>query len=98
MRVKILDVAERDLASGFDFYEQQEQGLGEYFLHSLAAEIEAWRLYAGVHRKEEDFHRCPAKRFPFVIYYPLVGDLVSIEAAIDTRRDPDQIRKRLRGF
>jgi len=35
MRIEILDKAEDDLVAGFHFYEEQENGLGEYFLESL---------------------------------------------------------------
>ena len=41
MRVRILDTARDDLIQGFHFYEQQESGLGDYFLSSLYADIEA---------------------------------------------------------
>ncbi len=32
MRIKILDTAERDLFVGYNFYEGQTSGLGEYFI------------------------------------------------------------------
>ena len=35
MKLVILDRAEDDLVDGFDFYELQEAGLGQYFLLSL---------------------------------------------------------------
>jgi hypothetical protein len=50
MKIVILDEAERDLAEGFDFYERQEEGVGAYFLDSLAADIDSLTLYAGFHR------------------------------------------------
>ncbi len=31
MKVEILDLAEVDLQAGFDFYESQELGVGNYF-------------------------------------------------------------------
>jgi hypothetical protein len=37
MKVRILDVAEADLLSGFRFYEWQSSGAGWYFLDTLAA-------------------------------------------------------------
>jgi hypothetical protein len=33
--LKILRSAKRDLAEGFGFYEEQESGVGEYFIASL---------------------------------------------------------------
>jgi len=51
VRIRILDLAERDLIEGFRFYEAQETGLGSYFLTNLFADIESLRLYAGVHEQ-----------------------------------------------
>lgn len=31
MKTRILDQAKLDLVDGFEFYEQKERGLGEYF-------------------------------------------------------------------
>ncbi len=70
MRLQILDLARDDLIAGFHFYEGKEEGLGGYFLVSLYADIEALKLFGGVHRKVyREFHRALSKRFPFAIYY-----------------------------
>jgi hypothetical protein len=34
MKIHILDQAEDDLVDGYNFYENQEQGVGSYFLDS----------------------------------------------------------------
>jgi hypothetical protein len=52
MRILILPSARDDLSDGFDFYERQEAGLGEYFQESLFSDIESLRLYAGIHPKQ----------------------------------------------
>ncbi len=63
MRIEILDQAELDLLDGSYFYEDQEKGLGSYFLTSLYADIESLRIYAGVHRKAyRQYHRPLARR------------------------------------
>ena len=43
MQVRIARSAETDLLEGYAFYEQQQAGIGEYFLDSLFADIDAWR-------------------------------------------------------
>ena len=48
-RVRLLDAAAQDLKEGFDFYEQQESGLGGYFLDSLFSDIDSLLIHAGVH-------------------------------------------------
>ena len=70
MNIELLDLARQDLIEGFHFYEENEPGLGDYFLTSLFADIDALRIYAGLHSKPyRHFHRALSKRFPFAIYY-----------------------------
>lgn len=46
MKIVILPLARDDLADGFQFYENQDAGLGSYFLESLFSDIDSLRLYA----------------------------------------------------
>lgn len=95
MRVQILDEAEQDLMDGARFYEAQRSRLGGYFLDCLAADIDALRLYAGVHSVQHGYHRLLSKRFPYAVYYRVEGDVVRVWAVLDCRQDPDQIADRL---
>ena len=52
-QVQIARSAETDLLNGYVFYEQQQAGIGDYFLDSLAADIDALALYAGIHPKPD---------------------------------------------
>ena len=97
MKIKILDLAKLDLLDGFHFYEEQQTGLGSYFLTSLYSDIESLRLYAGIHMKpHKDLHRLLSKRFPFAVYYKVQGGTVFVHAVVDCRRDPAWIRQRLK--
>ena len=95
MRIELLDEAEQDLVDAFAFYEGKSEGLGEYFLDSLFADIESLRIHAGVHALTFGYHRLLAKRFPFAIYYRVENDVIRIYAVLDCRRDPAWIRERL---
>ena len=44
MRIRIVESARRDLEEGYAFYESQENGLGDYFLSSVRADIEGLRI------------------------------------------------------
>ena len=88
MTVEIIDPAKDDLADGFEFYEGQRRGLGDYFLDSLFADIDSLILYAGVHRVEFGYHRALARTFPYFIYYDVIGDQIRIIAVLDQRSDP----------
>ncbi len=85
-----------DLAEGFNFYEKQEAGLGDYYLNSLLADIDSLKLYGGIHRKVFRFHRSLAKRFPFAIYYENKAEGIFVRAVLDCRRDPKWIRQKLK--
>ena len=96
MRLRILASARGDLEEGCAFYESQEEGVGEYFLASVKADIESLRLSAGIHPiKHRDYHRMLCRVFPFAVFYTRTADEVIIHAVVDCRRQPDWIRHRL---
>lgn len=98
MNLRILEAARDDLIAGYDFYEVQEPGLGDYFLVCLYSDIESLRIFGGIHRlAHSNLHRALSKRFPFAIYYRVVGDDVVVHAVLDCRRNPSWIRRRLDG-
>ncbi len=49
MQVRIARSAKTDLLEGYAFYETRQAGIGEYFLDSLFADIDALALFAGIH-------------------------------------------------
>ena len=95
MRVQVLEEATADLADGFRFYEQQVDGLGDYFLDSLWSDILSLRLYGGVHATHNGYHRLLSKRFPYAVYYRIENGVARVQAVLDCRRDPDWISERL---
>ena len=95
MNVRILDEAEQDLIEGFAFYENQDPGLGEYFLNSLFSDIDSLHLYAGVHSVHFGCNRLLSKRFPFAVYYKIEGETANVWAVLDCRQDPAKIATRM---
>jgi len=96
MNIKILPIANEDLINGYYFYQQQQQGIGDYFLDSLFADIDSLIIYHGVHTVVFGrYYRLLAKRFPFAIYYTIEGDDIIVYAVLDNRRSPAWIRDRL---
>jgi len=96
MKVQVLEAATADLADGYRFYEQQTDGLGDYFLDSLWSDIHSLRLYGGVHAMHYGYHRLLSKRFPFAVYYRVEDGVARVRAILDCRRDPDRIFERLK--
>ncbi len=96
MKIEILDRAAIDLDEGFHFYEEQQTGLGDYFLTSVYSDIESLQLYAGIHRKVyKDYHRLLSKRFPFAVFYKVFNQTAFIYAVVDCRRDESWIKAKL---
>ncbi len=95
MRIKISEAAQQDLVEGHHFYERQADGLGDYFLDSVLADIESLQLHAGIHVLHFGCHRLLVRRFPFAGYYRVERDIIRVYAVLDCRRDPAWIRDRL---
>jgi plasmid stabilization system protein ParE len=96
MKVRVLRSALEDLASGREFYNQQEEGVGDYFFDSLLSEIDSLVLYAGIHRMQFGYHRLLARRFPYAVYYRILEGEAVVFRVLDCRRAPRRIRKSLR--
>ncbi len=81
---------------GFWFYEDQEPGLGRYFLDSIMSDIRSLTIYAGIHQiAYGKFHRMVCDNFPFSVFYRLENSDVTVHAVLDNRRNPDWISDRL---
>lgn len=96
MKIQILSVAASDLAAGRDFYEQQQSGLGQYFLDTLFSDIEALLLDAGVHVQYLGYFRALSRRFPYAIYYKINGDHIEIWRVLDCCENPKRTKTALR--
>ena len=48
MKIHIVNQSEDDLVDGYNFYEDQAPGLGEYFLDCIYSDVESLVLYAGI--------------------------------------------------
>jgi hypothetical protein len=94
-RIQILTDAENDLIAGRKFYATQGVNIGNYFWDSLISDIESLSLFAGIHKKEFGLCWLSSKRFPYVIYYDLIGDFVSIIAVLPVRRNPVWIKEKV---
>ena len=85
-----------DLNEGKDFYDQRQEGVGDYFWDSLVSDIESLIIYAGIHIKRYGLHRMLAKRFPYAIYYEIKDDIAYVVAVLPMRRDPLWIKGKIK--
>jgi hypothetical protein len=100
LQIEISTSARSDLLAGYDFYESQQAGLGEYFVDSVLSDIEGLLIHAGVHiRTSRSIYRSLGSKFPFGIYYRLNGannEVAQVIAILDTRQKPMRIRSTLK--
>lgn len=96
MRIQILDLAEHDLREGVVFYENQQAGIGHYFLNSIYSEIDSLLLFSGIHIRVFGYFRQLSKRFPYAVYYTLNDDVIFVWRVLDLRRSPSWIEEQLR--
>jgi plasmid stabilization system protein ParE len=95
MKIKILPSAMKDLERGRNFYEQQGEGLGHYFMDSLLADIDSLALYGGIHSVHWGYHRLLSKRFPYAAYYMLKENIVEVWRVLDCRKNPKWTKRAL---
>ena len=95
MRIKLSDIAERDIEEGYRFYERQSPGLGTYFLDSLYSDIDSLTYFGGIHHVIFKHHRLLSKRFPFAVYYKIIDNTVLVTAVLDCRQNPTWLRLKL---
>ena len=73
----------------YDWYEEQQQGLGELFLKELNRcfdKIEEWPLlYAII---EKDFRQIVLQTFPYVVVFETTESDVIVYAVFHTSRSP----------
>ena len=80
--------AEQDLAAARDWYDQKRAGLGHEFLNAVSlalreldSDSEIQRLYYG------NFRRMLLRRFPYKIFYQVVGDRIVIFRVLHAKRE-----------
>ena len=95
MKIRILRRAQIDLDVGYRFYENREEGLGDYFLTSIESDIRSLRIFAGAHQTIQSYFRMVATRFPYSIFYRVEDSEVRVFAVIDNRTNPERVGERL---
>ena len=68
-KIRFVPEIEEDLISGFSWYEEKAQGLGEEFLRIFYASSNYLIRNPLIYKKVYgDFHRLLLRRFPYAIY------------------------------
>ncbi|MDA1142579.1 MAG: type II toxin-antitoxin system RelE/ParE family toxin [Planctomycetota bacterium] len=88
--------AVQDIDAAYGWYEGRMFGLGEEFLSSVEACIQAIcrlpEIYTKVHK---EYRRALVRRFPCAVFYEYVTGTVTVYCVFHTSRSPDRLRERL---
>jgi plasmid stabilization system protein ParE len=89
-------LAEEDLLEAQAWYDEQRPGVGGEFRSTidglLNRVLERPPLYPKVYR---NVRRAVVRRFPYLLYFVLVGDTVIVMACLHSKRDPALLRSRV---
>jgi plasmid stabilization system protein ParE len=94
--VQVRRAAELDVAEAQLWYEAQRSGLGTEF-HSEVSQVidrlaETPLIYQVVYR---DVRRAIVHRFPYLIWYRILDEVVVVLACTHGKQDPEQVKARL---
>lgn len=94
--VQVRRAAELDVAAAQIWYETQRSGLGAEFLFEVsqvfARLTETPLIYSAVY---QDVRRAVVHRFPYLIWYQVLGKDVTVLACTHGRQDPDKAISRI---
>jgi plasmid stabilization system protein ParE len=88
--------AEEDIAEAYGWYDRRRTGLGEDFLSSLDACIQAICRTPEMHAPIfENYRRGLVRRFPYAVFYEYAANTVTVYCVFHTSQNPDKWRQRL---
>jgi hypothetical protein len=95
-RVIINPFAELDLRASLEFFELQQPGLEKQFLKEVDSAIKRIEInplqFPKVYKA---VHRALLNRFPFGIYFIIIGDIVNVFAVFHFSRNPRKLKSRI---
>ncbi len=87
--------AEADLAEAFRWYEERRRGLGYEFLRAARVALAAVERHpAQFPVAVDDIRKAPLRRFPYLVYFVVLEQGVSVLAVMHGRRHPQRWQER----
>lgn len=84
-----------DIAAAFDWYEQEQAGVGREFLDELRATYD--RVAEGPLKYpslRSGIRRALVRRFPYAVYFAVEGEMIVMLAVLHVSRDPGEWQRR----
>ncbi len=85
----IKEEAQEDMRAAYNYYEEQQTGLGDRFLRQVKTRLKYIQTYPFHFAKnEKDFRQTMIAKFPYLIIYEVIGDRIKVYACFHTSQDP----------
>jgi plasmid stabilization system protein ParE len=84
-----------DIAAAFDWYEQEQAGVGREFLDELRVTYD--RVADGPLKYQSlrsGIRRALVRRFPYAVYFAVEGEMIVMLAVLHVSRDPVEWQRR----
>jgi plasmid stabilization system protein ParE len=93
----LTEKAQEDLDDAYQWYEDQEPGLGKEFIRCIDAKIAKIKRYPLHHQvvQSDTVRRALTNRFPFSIYFVDDEEIIVIFAILHQKRSPEFWKSRL---
>jgi len=88
--------AESDLAEAQTWYDEQRVGLGDEFITAVESAFEPTRDFPQGYAVEyRQVRAAPLRRFPYVVFYRLIGEVVQVLAVMHGSRHSREWQSRI---
>ncbi len=87
-KIEIEEIAKNEIIDAFEWYENQQIGLGNDFLQALEFAFRDIQRTPKGYRKYKYHRQYPLISFSYVVLYEIVGDTLYIDAVFHTKRNP----------
>jgi hypothetical protein len=89
-RLQILHQAREDMQKSADWYDKQQEGLGQRFLSETIKTLRLTETNPLHYQEKFDkrFRFAPVHYFPYLVVFKIKGDIVVINAVFHTSRNP----------
>lgn len=90
-KIAVLDIAAKQLDEALGFYESRKKGLGNSFLFEInAVYSHILKNPLAFRKNSQGYREAVVEKFPFLIIYEIVKDIIYISAVFHTSRNPNQ--------
>jgi toxin ParE1/3/4 len=87
--------AKADLAEAFQWYEARRSGLGSEFLQAVRLTLSLIERHPDMYPIAiDDIRKAPLKRFPYVAYFVVFHEQISVLAVMHGRRESQRWQER----